>query len=708
MYVAGRSGSGKSKLLEILIRQLIAAWPHSPAGMLVLDPHAALYDAVLKWLAASGLNHVPVIPFDLRSSWICSLNILRPRPDQDPAPLIHAAVRAILHGWKQGDATETPRLAKWLTTLLMTLYASHCTLLETLDIIRSREIRSALARRVEDAMAKSVWMAAGNMREADFLVELESTVNRLGRFLSTRVLQLAFSQNDVSLDMLAAMERGHIVLACLATEGSRIAEEDAAVVGSLLVNEVWSAAKHRGKREDGVLRPFHIIIDEFQEYVSPVIAQSLAQLRGMGVGLIAAHQSPQQLMDLGPMGRQVLNAIVANTATQVVFQTAHPDDLDLLVPWLFRGVVDANAVKHQGFSTRVLGHQIRYMESTSRSLTEGTAESANWTHTDNMASTEGTSRTHSESEGESHSTQRSHSRGQSTGLSLGDGACVAESQAESEAEGTTESQSSSQSRQKSTGGGESRHLDADYDSLAKIVGPEPVTNFDEVFEDEDELYRQFHKTLDQSKSDNQSEGTSESSGLATTRSTSRAQARQESESRSESMSFGANEAFSEGESESSSFESSDSESTSESTTNGTSDAVGGGYTTSRSASRGSTRSPMLIPQLGKEALPPQYRSVDEQLFVFSQSLSLQPDRHAVVRTGTTPPQQIITPTVAPAQISAKGARAWANLKLKKLEFALTFDEATRRLADRRRAFEAKFLGPGNTDEPKAIVRRIKE
>jgi hypothetical protein len=64
--------------------------------------------------------------------------------------------------------------------------------------------------------------------------------------------------------------------------------------------------------------------------------------------------------------------------------------------------------------------------------------------------------------------------------------------------------------------------------------------------------------------------------------------------------------------------------------------------------------------------------------------------------------------VAPAQISAKGARAWANLKLKKLEFALTFDEATRRLADRRRAFEAKFLGPGNTDEPKAIVRRIKE
>ena len=66
-------------------------------------------------------------------------------------------------------------------------------------------MRKAMARQVEDVMAKSVWMAMANRSEADFQIEVESVMNRLGRFLSTRVLRLAFSQSDVSLDMGTAV-----------------------------------------------------------------------------------------------------------------------------------------------------------------------------------------------------------------------------------------------------------------------------------------------------------------------------------------------------------------------------------------------------------------------------------------------------------------------------------------------------------------------
>ena len=72
--------------------------------MLVIDPHGSLYSAIVGWLAVSGIDHAKVVPFDLREPWVCALNIVRPRPGYDPAPLIHAAVRAILHGWKQADA----------------------------------------------------------------------------------------------------------------------------------------------------------------------------------------------------------------------------------------------------------------------------------------------------------------------------------------------------------------------------------------------------------------------------------------------------------------------------------------------------------------------------------------------------------------------------------------------------------------------------
>lgn len=709
VYVCGKSGSGKSKLLEHTLRQLIRRWPQSREGLLLIDPHAELYQSLVSWMAASGYDSFPVIPFDLRSDWVCSLNILRPRPENDPAPMIHAAVRAILHGWKQSDSTDTPRLSKWLATLLGTLYHSRCTLLEALDIIRSRDIRQALAREVEDPMAKSVWMASSKLTEAAFQEELESTMNRLGRFLATYVLRLAFSQSDVSLDMQAAMEQGSIVLAALATEGSRIAEEDAAVVGSLLVNEVWSAAKHRGKRDNTQPnRRFVVVVDEFQEYVSPVIAQSLAQLRGMNVGWIMAHQSPQQLLDLGQTGRQVLNAIMSNATTQVLFQTAHPADLDLVTPWLFRNSVDVNQIKYQHYATKVLGYKLEYRDSTSRSTSRGSADTENWSETESRSDTSGISRGHTESIGVSHSSQQNQLRGKNVAVSQGRNHSHAESSARSEAEGTTASHAAGHAHQRSGSTSENRQLAGDSKTMLKVVGVEPTSTFDAAYRDEYGEFPTLKRGVGKTASTGESDSRSASTGVATTRSTSTAQAAQDADAHSESHAIGVNESASAGESDSRSLAHSDSETLSESTTMGRAETYGGGHTTSQSTSEGVTSAPMLIPMVGKEALPPQFRSPDEQLFRYSQFLSAQPDRHAVVRIGIDPPVSITTPTVASAKISAKGARAWANVRRKKIPFALRVDEADRRLAVRRKQFETKYLGPMSTGEPTSIVRRIKE
>jgi len=51
LYICGGTGSGKSKLLESLIRQNIAAWHQIKCGLLLLDPHGSLYDSLLRWLA---------------------------------------------------------------------------------------------------------------------------------------------------------------------------------------------------------------------------------------------------------------------------------------------------------------------------------------------------------------------------------------------------------------------------------------------------------------------------------------------------------------------------------------------------------------------------------------------------------------------------------------------------------------------------------
>jgi Helicase HerA, central domain len=81
MYVVGSTGVGKSKFLEHIVREDIRNWRKSGCGLLLLDPHGAVYDGVMQWLARySDVYDRPIIPIDLRrDDWVVAYNLLRER-----------------------------------------------------------------------------------------------------------------------------------------------------------------------------------------------------------------------------------------------------------------------------------------------------------------------------------------------------------------------------------------------------------------------------------------------------------------------------------------------------------------------------------------------------------------------------------------------------------------------------------------------------
>lgn len=88
LYVCGSTGTGKSKMLETLLRQDIAKWYQNKCGLLLLDPHGSLYDFLMKWIAWNEdvLKNVPIVPIDLRQKdWTIAYNVLRPRTQADAA-----------------------------------------------------------------------------------------------------------------------------------------------------------------------------------------------------------------------------------------------------------------------------------------------------------------------------------------------------------------------------------------------------------------------------------------------------------------------------------------------------------------------------------------------------------------------------------------------------------------------------------------------
>jgi hypothetical protein len=602
LYCVGATGTGKSKFLEYLIRQDILAWPTSRCGLIVFDPHGAMFDSLMQWIAASGLRHLPIIPIDLRRrDSIVSYNVLRRRTVGQPSVIVGGLARAIVHAWGQGNMDNTPLLAKWLTVLLGALYEQGHTLLDAMHLLHNPDLRRAMTADLKDPVARTIWGMADHLRPAEFNEQLSSTINRLMRFLSNPTMQAMLCQAGPSLDLGEAIENGSIILVSLATAGGQVDDEDARTFGSMLLSDLWTAAKCRGKKDEGAggVKPFYGFIDEFQEFLTPTMAATLDQARGFGIHLTMAQQFPSQLIGRGDIGRLVYDSVMANTRSKVCFQLDHPEDLPTLAMWLGRNQINLDEVKHQHYSTKVMDHELRYLPTYGSSTTIG----------ENSSCSQGTG--------------ISRSNGGSSGYSHGI------SHSESETHGT------------GSNSGESWEED-DGD----IFGTD-----------------EYPYTASEGRSE------SDSSSITDTASESWSELASWSESRNRSITH----------------------------------SLGSSSATSQSVSEG----PMLMPIMGKEALPPQFRSVEEQIFRFTQLLSGQPDRHGIVRiAGSTVATPIQVPFVGDGKITKRYTETWTARLLGKLPFSLTMANALRQLGERQSTFADRIMATGPITEPAQFKRKI--
>jgi len=374
LYVCGSTGTGKSKFLEYLLRQDIQQWRTSKSGLLLIDPHGTLYDSLIEWMAFHQLKR-PLVPIDLRSEkWVISYNMLRDRPGADPSVIVSSFVQAMAHVWGATGTNETPLFARWAGNILRTLYEAKQTLIEAEYLIDhlADQVRTLFAGKVRNQAVRRDWRYAEKLSPAEFENQVGSTVNRLRRFLATNMLRSMFGQRGASFDFAQALDQGQIVLVNLASRGARVSDEDASLFATLLISDLWTVAKERGKGDaSNPPKPFYVYIDEFQSFVTPTIAQQLDQARGFGLHLTLAHQFPNQLLNVGDQGKAIYDSVMVNARSKVVFQVEGKENLLPLANSLFMGTMDPDERKLELYSTKILAHQ----KETRRSVTRSTSES---------------------------------------------------------------------------------------------------------------------------------------------------------------------------------------------------------------------------------------------------------------------------------------------------------------------------------------------
>lgn len=308
LYMVGRSGVGKSKLLELLIRQDIA-YGH---GVCLIDPHGDTIDAILDFVPENRIDDVVLIdPTDMDHP--VSFN-----PLQNVGP-------GFKHQFAQGliEAIEKQFVANWTPQLehlfrfavLALLDYPHATMRSMISLLTNHRYREKVVAHIEDDMVKRFWM---EKLDTDAVVPL---VNKLGQFLSDPLLRNIFGQKETKIDFEKLINQKKLILVNLSK--GRLGEGNSSFLGAILVAKLKEAGMARAAMPEKERHEFYFYMDEFHAFVTESFENILSEARKYGICLTVAHQYMSQLSP------RVQAAVLGNVGSIIIFRVGGEDAVRL-------------------------------------------------------------------------------------------------------------------------------------------------------------------------------------------------------------------------------------------------------------------------------------------------------------------------------------------------------------------------------------------
>lgn len=315
MYIIGKSGVGKSKLQELMIRQDIA-YGH---GLCVIDPHGELIDDILDFIPKERINDVCIIdPGDV--DFPSSFNPLAKVDPNFKHQLTQGLIEVLK---KQFGANWTPRLEHvFRFTVLALLDYPYATMRGMISMLTDRNYRQKVVEYIEDDMVKRFWAIEfadwSEKFDTDAIIPL---VNKLGQFLSDPMLRNIFGQKDNKIDIEKLMNERKILLINLSK--GKIGEENSSFFGSMFLTKIKQAGMARAKLSHEERHDFYLYVDEFQNIVTDTFENILSEARKYGINLIVAHQYVAQILP------KVEQAVLGNVGSIITFRVGGDDAVKL-------------------------------------------------------------------------------------------------------------------------------------------------------------------------------------------------------------------------------------------------------------------------------------------------------------------------------------------------------------------------------------------
>ena len=316
MYIIGKTGMGKSTLLENMIFADIQAGK----GLAVIDPHGDLVDACLRFVPKERSNDV--ILFDPADrEFPMAFNMLACK-DPEQHTLVASGMMSVFK--KLWPDVWSGRMEYILRNALLALIeAQSNSMLGILRMFTDDAFRKKVADHTKNHLVRSFWEDEYVTWSEKYRTEAIAAVqNKIGQLLSTPLIRNIVGQVTSKVDVRHAMDTGKIILMNLSK--GKLGEDNSAFLGSMFVTKFQLDAMSRADIPEKERKDFYLYVDEFQNFATESFATILSEARKYRLNLTMAHQYINQLL-INDKSTVLRDAVFGNVGSMVSFQVGSDD-----------------------------------------------------------------------------------------------------------------------------------------------------------------------------------------------------------------------------------------------------------------------------------------------------------------------------------------------------------------------------------------------
>jgi hypothetical protein len=311
MYIIGKTGTGKSTLLERLMLSDVEAG----RGLALVDPHGDLAERIAARIPEHRKNDVIYLNVPDRSQPFGYNPLKRVVPER--RPLAGSGLLEVFEKmWPEAWGVRMEHILR--NALLALLDQPQATLPDVLKLLSDKRFRKDALQHNENRQVRAFWQNEyekySDRMRADGIAPIQ---NKVGAFLADPTLYRILTKPERPINIRRIMDEGKILLVNLAK--GQIGEDASSLLGGLLVTTIGLAAFSRQDTELAARRPFYCYLDEFQNFTTLSVANMLSELRKYQVGMIVVHQYLEQL------DPAVRHSVLGNVGTLISFRLGPKD-----------------------------------------------------------------------------------------------------------------------------------------------------------------------------------------------------------------------------------------------------------------------------------------------------------------------------------------------------------------------------------------------